>query len=68
MLGTKGALVVDDIDANWGFRLFIRTIPGQVSWICEAAAPSRSKTFQQKGSIRSSTARPDFSVVSMEGD
>ena len=34
MLGPKGALVVDDVDANWGFRLFSQ--PSQVSLICEA--------------------------------
>jgi hypothetical protein len=36
MLGPKGALVVDDVDANWGFRSFSQTIPGQVSLICGA--------------------------------
>jgi hypothetical protein len=36
MLGPKGARVVDDVDANWGFRLFSQTTSGQVSWICEA--------------------------------
>ena len=36
ILGPKGALVVDDVDANWGFQLFSQTIPDQFSLICEA--------------------------------
>jgi predicted O-methyltransferase YrrM len=31
-----GALVVDDIDANWGFRSFTQTFSGHQSMICEA--------------------------------
>jgi hypothetical protein len=31
-----GALVVDDIDANWGFRSFTQAFSGQQSMICEA--------------------------------
>jgi hypothetical protein len=50
MLGPKGAVVVDDVDANWGFRLFSQTIPGQVSLICEAE-PLRPdlRRFNKKG-------------------
>jgi hypothetical protein len=50
MLGPKGALVVDDVDANWGFQLFSQTIPGQVSLICEAE-PLRPdlRRFNKKG-------------------
>jgi hypothetical protein len=35
-LRPSGALVVDDIDANWGFRSFTQTFSGQQSMICEA--------------------------------
>jgi hypothetical protein len=35
-LSQKGALVVDDIDANWGFHSFTQTFPGHKSLICEA--------------------------------
>jgi hypothetical protein len=31
-----GAMVVDDIDANWGFRSFTHTASGHQSLICEA--------------------------------
>src|SRR5712672_2164822 len=49
-LGPKGALVVDDVDANWGFQLFSQTIPGEVSLICEAE-PLRPdlRRFNKKG-------------------
>jgi len=49
-LGPKGALVVDDIDANWGFRSFTQTVPGRVSLIC-TAEPLRPdlRRFNKKG-------------------
>ncbi len=31
-----GAIVVDDVDANWGFRSFTQTFSGHESIICEA--------------------------------
>ena len=31
-----GALVVDDVDANWGFRSFTQTFSGHQAMICEA--------------------------------
>jgi predicted O-methyltransferase YrrM len=34
--GPNAAIVVDDVDANWGFRSFTQTFPGQRSMICEA--------------------------------
>jgi hypothetical protein len=34
--GPIGAFVVDDVDANWGFRSFTQAFPGQQSLICEA--------------------------------
>ncbi|MGH6888557.1 MAG: class I SAM-dependent methyltransferase [Rhizomicrobium sp.] len=35
-LGSGGALVVDDIDTNTGFRTFAATRPGQRTFVCEA--------------------------------
>lgn len=35
-LRPNGALVVDDVDANWGFRSFTQTFSGHQSMICEA--------------------------------
>jgi hypothetical protein len=35
-LSSKGALVVDDIDANWGFHSFTQTYRPENSLICEA--------------------------------
>jgi hypothetical protein len=45
-----GALVVDDLDANWGFRTFTQAFPGQRSMICEAE-PLRPdpRRFNKKG-------------------
>jgi hypothetical protein len=34
--GPNAAIVVDDVDANWGFRSFTEAFPGQRSIICEA--------------------------------
>jgi Methyltransferase domain len=35
-LRPNGALVVDDVDANWGFRSFTETFSGHQTMICEA--------------------------------
>jgi hypothetical protein len=45
-----GAIVVDDIDANWGFRTFTQAYPGHSSMICEAE-PIRPdlRRFNKKG-------------------
>ncbi|SRR5713101_187054 len=45
-----GAIVVDDVDANWGFRSFTETFSSQQSVICEAE-PLRPdlRRFNQKG-------------------
>jgi hypothetical protein len=45
-----GAIVVDDIDVNWGFRSFVETYPVHLSLVCEAE-PFRPDTrrFNQKG-------------------
>jgi Methyltransferase domain len=49
-LRPNGALVVDDVDANWGFRSFTQTFPGHQSMICEAE-PLRPdlRRFNKKG-------------------
>ncbi len=36
VLKPGGVLVVDDVDANWGFRSFTQTFSGHQSLICEA--------------------------------
>jgi hypothetical protein len=36
VLRPGGALVIDDIDTNWGFRSFTQTFPGNPTLICEA--------------------------------
>src|SRR5215475_4590058 len=45
-----GAIVVDDIDANWGFRTFTQAFSGHSSMICEAE-PIRPdlRRFNKKG-------------------
>jgi len=45
-----GAIVVDDIDANWGFRTFRQAFSGHPSMICEAE-PLRPdlRRFNKKG-------------------
>lgn len=45
-----GAIVVDDVDANWGFKSFTQTYSGYQSTICEAE-PLRAdlRRFNQKG-------------------
>jgi Methyltransferase domain len=50
ILRPGGALVVDDIDANWGFRSFTQTFPDHRSMICEAE-PIRPdlRRFNKKG-------------------
>ncbi|HEY6578001.1 MAG TPA: class I SAM-dependent methyltransferase [Rhizomicrobium sp.] len=35
-LAPGGALVIDDIDTNWGFRSFIGDHPGHRTFVCEA--------------------------------
>jgi hypothetical protein len=50
VLTTKGAIVVDDIDANWGFRSFTQTFVGHQALVCEAE-PIRPdlRRFNKKG-------------------
>jgi Methyltransferase domain len=45
-----GAIVVDDVDANWGFRSFTKTFSGHQSVICEAEPLHPDlRRFNQKG-------------------
>ena len=45
-----GALVVDDVDANWGFRSFTQTFSDHQSLICEAEPLHPDlRRFNQKG-------------------
>jgi hypothetical protein len=50
VLRPGGAIVVDDIDANWGFRTFTQAFSGHRSMICEAE-PIRPdlRRFNKKG-------------------
>jgi hypothetical protein len=50
VLKPNGALVIDDIDANWGFQSFTQSFSGHRSMICEAE-PIRPdlRRFKQKG-------------------
>lgn len=50
VLGPKGAVVVDDIDANWGFQTFVQTVPKDLSLTC-TAEPIRPdlRRFNKKG-------------------
>ena len=50
VLRPNGALVIDDIDANWGFQSFTQSFSGHQSMICEAE-PIRPdpRRFNQKG-------------------
>jgi hypothetical protein len=45
-----GALVIDDVDANWGFRSFTQAFSGHQSVICEAEPLHPDlRRFNQKG-------------------
>jgi hypothetical protein len=45
-----GALVIDDIDANWGFQSFTKNFSGHRSWVCEAEPLYPDlRRFNQKG-------------------
>ena len=49
-MAAKGALLVDDVDGNWGFRSFTLAFPGQQSMIGESE-PLRPdlRRFNKKG-------------------
>jgi hypothetical protein len=36
VLRPGGAVIVDDIDANWGFHSFNQAFPGHPHFVCEA--------------------------------
>ena len=45
-----GAIVVDDIDANWGFKSFVQAFSGHESLICEAEPlHPDERRFNKKG-------------------
>jgi Methyltransferase domain len=45
-----GAIIVDDVDANWGFHSFSKTFPGNFSLVCEAEPISPDhRRFNEKG-------------------
>jgi hypothetical protein len=45
-----GAVVVDDVDANWGFRSFTQTFSGHQSVVCEAEPVHPDlRRFNKKG-------------------
>ena len=49
-LASGGAIVVDDIDANWGFQSFGKAFTGHQSMICEAEPLHPDlRRFNQKG-------------------
>ncbi|WP_158750836.1 class I SAM-dependent methyltransferase [Acidobacterium sp. S8] len=50
VLRPNGAIVVDDVDANWGFQTFTQTFPHQRSMICDAEPIQPDlRRFNQKG-------------------
>jgi hypothetical protein len=51
LLRAGGAVVVDDIDANWGFRSFLESVPSGRASLVGEAEPVRPDTrrFNQKG-------------------
>ncbi len=58
-LGPNGALVVDDVDANNGFRSFTQTYSGHQSLICEAEPLHPDlRRFNQKGLFEIILKRP----------
>jgi hypothetical protein len=62
-----GAIVVDDIDANWGFRTFTEAFSGHESMICEAE-PLRPdlRRFNAKGLFGIILKRPAQSGIESE--
>jgi predicted O-methyltransferase YrrM len=62
-LRTRGAIVVDDVDANWGFQSFTQIFSGHESMVCEAE-PLRPdlRRFNQKGLFGILLKRPAADV------
>lgn len=49
-MGPYGAMVVDDVDASWGFHTFMQTFPASRSLICEAETlRPDTRRFNRKG-------------------
>ena len=62
-LRPNGALVVDDVDANWGFRSFTQTFCGHQSLICEAEPLHPDlRRFNKKGLFGIIVKRPTAQV------
>jgi Methyltransferase domain len=62
-LRPNGALVVDDVDANWGFRSFTQTVSGHPSLICEAEPLHPDlRRFNKKGLFGIIVKRPTAQV------
>ena len=63
VLQANGAIVVDDIDASWGFRSFTEANPGHPSIACEAEPlhPDHRR-FNQKGVFGIILKRPNLPV------
>ena len=61
-----GAIVVDDIDSNWGFRTFTQAFPNHQSMICEAE-PLRPdlRRFNKKGLFGIVLKAPSAEVISL---
>ena len=59
-LKAGGALVIDDVDSNWGFHSFLKAHPVQSAFICEAE-PVRPDTrrFNKKGLFGIVIKKPD---------
>jgi len=75
VLKRGGAIVVDDVDANWGFHSFTQAFSGYESMICEAE-PLRPdlRRFNAKGLFGIILKRPatqvqsDFPALGASGD
>lgn len=63
-LAPTGTIVVDDVDANWGFRSFTQTFSGHQSTICEAEPLHPDlRRFNQKGLFGIIRKQPTASVL-----
>ena len=62
-LKPNGAIVVDDIDANWGFESFTQAFPGHPSIVCEAEPLHPDlRRFNKKGLFGVILKRPSAQV------
>ena len=66
-LRPNGALVVDDVDANWGFRSFTQTFSGHQSMICEAEPLHPDlRRFNEQGVIRNYSEAADYTCLDLD--